>query len=84
MVIPDFQSVMLPIMNYLTSAEVRSNADVTNQISDEFELTPEQRLSCCRLVNKLLLKTVLAGRSLILKRQAGLNRLNGHIFKLAI
>jgi len=43
MEIPDFQSVMLPIVNYLASGEVSSNADVTSQISDEFELTPEQR-----------------------------------------
>lgn len=41
--IPDFQSIMLPILNCLTSGEVVSNAEVINQISDEFELTAEQR-----------------------------------------
>ncbi len=41
--IPDFQSVMLPVMNCLTSGKVVSKAEVINQISDEFELTAEQR-----------------------------------------
>ncbi|WP_029407858.1 restriction endonuclease [Thiomicrorhabdus sp. Milos-T2] len=41
--IPDFQSVMLPVMNCLTFGEMVSNADVINHISDEFKLTEEQR-----------------------------------------
>ena len=41
--IPDFQSVMLPILKTLSFGEVFSTADVVQQISDEFQLTEEQR-----------------------------------------
>lgn len=41
--IPDFQSVMLPVLKTLTLGEVVSTADVVQQISREFNLTEEQR-----------------------------------------
>lgn len=43
MPIPDFQSVMLPVMKCLIAGEVASNAEVIEKISDEFSLTPEQK-----------------------------------------
>jgi len=41
--IPDFQSVMHPVLKTLSLGEVISTADVVQQISDEFHLTEEQR-----------------------------------------
>lgn len=41
--IPDFQSVMLPVLKTLSLGDVISTADVVQQISDEFQLSEEQR-----------------------------------------
>ena len=42
MAVPDFQTVMLPVMRLAASGEVRVS-DAVNRIADEFALTPEER-----------------------------------------
>lgn len=43
MSIPDFQSVMLPVLKAISSGEVMNKNDVVEQVSDAFGLSPEQR-----------------------------------------
>lgn len=43
MVIPDYQTIMLPILNYLGSGESRASADIVNHVSDLYKLTEEER-----------------------------------------
>lgn len=42
-VIPDFQTVMLPVLKCLASKEVVSTTQIFDQVSDEFSLSSEQR-----------------------------------------
>lgn len=43
MYIPDFQTVMLPILKCLAGKDVVSLAQIVEQVSDNFQLTAEQR-----------------------------------------
>ncbi|MDY0137723.1 MAG: restriction endonuclease [Thiomicrospira sp.] len=43
MSIPDFQTVMLPVLKCLAGKDVVSSAQIVEQVSDVFHLTPEQR-----------------------------------------
>ncbi|KUJ72511.1 restriction endonuclease [Thiomicrospira sp. WB1] len=43
MTIPDFQSVMLPVLKVVSSGEVMNKNDVVEQVSEAFRLSPEQR-----------------------------------------
>ncbi len=43
MSIPDFQSVMLPVLNCLTSGEIISKAEVFDEVSAFFQLSPEEK-----------------------------------------
>ncbi len=41
--IPDFQAVMLPVMESVSDGQDRAMRDVTKSISDKFGLTDEER-----------------------------------------
>jgi restriction system protein len=41
--IPDFQSVMLPLLEYLSDGKERRMKDVTEAIADRYELTEDER-----------------------------------------
>jgi len=41
--IPDFQSIMLPLLEVLTDGQERAMRDVTAALADRFSLTPEER-----------------------------------------
>lgn len=41
--IPDFQSLMRPVLAFLADGQVRRSRDVTEAMSDQFHLTPEER-----------------------------------------
>ncbi|HWL54973.1 MAG TPA: restriction endonuclease [Chthoniobacteraceae bacterium] len=43
--IPDYQSVMLPLLHYLHDGRERPVAEAVNAIADEFQLSPEERLT---------------------------------------
>ena len=43
MPIPDFQSLMLPLLEVLADGQERAVRDVTNLLADRFGLTPEER-----------------------------------------
>ncbi|WP_232023557.1 restriction endonuclease [Thiomicrorhabdus aquaedulcis] len=43
MAIPDFQTAMLPVLKCLAGKDVVSSAQIVEQLSDAFALTPEQR-----------------------------------------
>ncbi len=43
MTIPDFQTVMQPILEFLADGQTRRTRDVTAAIADEFELSAEER-----------------------------------------
>ena len=43
MTIPDFQTLMRPIMSYLADGQQKSTRTVTDAMSDEFGLTAEER-----------------------------------------
>ena len=43
MTIPDFQTVMKPILEFLADGQTRRTRDVTAGIADEFELSAEER-----------------------------------------
>jgi restriction system protein len=41
---PDYQSIMLPLLKLLSDAEAHRTVDLINQVGDEFQLTDDQRL----------------------------------------
>jgi restriction system protein len=43
MTIPDFQTLMRPILSYLADSQQKSTRIVTDAMSDEFGLTAEER-----------------------------------------
>jgi restriction system protein len=43
MTIPDFQTLMRPILAYLADGQQKSTRTVTDAMSDEFGLTAEER-----------------------------------------
>lgn len=43
MTVPDFQTVMRPILDLLADGEIRRTREVTSAIADQFELTAEER-----------------------------------------
>jgi restriction system protein len=43
MAIPDFQTCMLPLLRTIQDGKEWSMKDITNELSDEFDLTPEER-----------------------------------------
>lgn len=43
MTIPDFQTLMRPVLLYLADGQVRRSRDITEAMSDQFHLTPEER-----------------------------------------
>ena len=43
-VIPDCQSIMLPLLKLLPDDQAYRTADVINQVGDDFQLTGAQRL----------------------------------------
>lgn len=43
MPIPDFQTLMRPVLAYLADGRVRRSRDITEAMSDQFRLTPEDR-----------------------------------------
>lgn len=43
MTIPDFQTLMRPVLDYLADGQVRRSRDITEAMSDQFHLTPEDR-----------------------------------------
>jgi len=43
MLIPDFQTVMLPVLKCVAGKNMVSSAQIVDQVSDAFQLTPEQR-----------------------------------------
>jgi restriction system protein len=42
--IPDYQSIMLPLLKLLNDDQAHRTADLINQVADEFQLTDAQRL----------------------------------------
>ena len=42
MTIPDFQTLMRPILTYLADGQQKSSRTVTNAMSDEFGLSAEE------------------------------------------
>lgn len=44
MLIPDFQSLMLPLLRFLADGKEHTTKDTLNYLADEFKLTEEQRL----------------------------------------
>ncbi len=45
MTIPDYQTLMRPVLAYLADGQVRRSRDVIDAMADEFHLTPEERAS---------------------------------------
>ena len=43
MAIPDFQTIMLPLLRDLAASEARSNRETLDALSERFGLTPEDR-----------------------------------------
>ena len=43
MTIPDFQSLMRPVLAYLADGQVRRSRDITEAMSDRFKLSTEER-----------------------------------------
>lgn len=44
MPIPDYQTIMLPLLRYLGDGDEHSMSEVIEAVSDEFDLTPQERL----------------------------------------
>jgi restriction system protein len=44
MPIPDYQTIMLPLLRYLGNGEERSMSEAIEAVSNEFDLTPQERL----------------------------------------
>ena len=42
--IPDYQSLMLPLLQFLADGKEHNLPEATLVLSDQFELTPEERL----------------------------------------
>ena len=43
MTIPDFQTIMLPLLQHTADKEVHTNRELKDTLSDHFELSPEER-----------------------------------------
>jgi restriction system protein len=43
MTIPDFQTIMLPLLQHIADGEEHSNRDITESLADYFQLTEEER-----------------------------------------
>lgn len=41
--VPDYQSIMLPLLRYVADGEVHTLREVTDHIAEHFELTPDER-----------------------------------------
>jgi restriction system protein len=54
MTIPDFQTLMRPILAYLADGQQRSTRTVTDAMSDEFSLTAEERAQLIPSGSKLM------------------------------
>lgn len=70
MTIPDFQTLMRPILAYLADGQQRSTRTVTDAMSDEFSLTVDERAQLIPSGSKLMDNRV--GWSLTHLSQAGL------------
>jgi restriction system protein len=42
MAIPDFQSIMLPLLKYLGDKKEKSNQEITQDLAQFYNLTPEE------------------------------------------
>ena len=43
MAVPDFQSIMLPLLEYMSDGQIRSIAETVESLADEFQLTADER-----------------------------------------
>ena len=46
MPIPDYQTVMLPLLQFLEDRKEHSLQEAVDQVSDTFQLTDEERVRC--------------------------------------
>lgn len=70
MTIPDYQTLMRPVLASLADGEVRRSRDVIESMADTFNLTPEERAAKVPSGQKLIANRV--GWALSYMRQAGL------------
>jgi restriction system protein len=73
--IPDFQSIMLPLLSLLNDGQPHRMAELTNQIGDQFELTDSQRIEPLpsgqpRLANRVAWARTYMGRAGLLESVA--------------
>ncbi|MCH9759481.1 MAG: restriction endonuclease [Actinomycetia bacterium] len=76
MTIPDYQTLMRPVLASLTNGEVRRSRDVIEAMADEFRLTPEERASKVPSGQKRIANR--AGWAMSYLSQAGLIERPGH------
>ena len=69
MTIPDYQTLMRPVLASLADSQICRSRDVIEAMADEFALTPEER-SAKVPSGQSASTTALDGRCLILARQA--------------
>lgn len=63
MPIPDFQSLMLPLLEALADGQQRAMRDVTASLADRFDLTPRSGSNCCPAARTSCSSTAWPGRS---------------------
>ncbi|UQB41874.1 winged helix-turn-helix domain-containing protein [Thiomicrospira microaerophila] len=75
MAIPDFQTVMLPVLKCLAGKDVVGSAQIVEQVSDEFALTPEQRAELLRSGKQTIIKNRIGWAITYLKKAGLVNSL---------
>ena len=73
MAIPDYQTLMLPLLRASTDGEKRI-ADVADRIADEVGLTSEERMALLPSGRQRLLQTAFTGPSFICRRRGSSHR----------
>ena len=68
MAVPDYQSLMLPVLVASSKDEVRIG-DVVNQLADELSLVQKSGMNYCPRASRRFSATVCIGQKLTLARQ---------------
>lgn len=75
MAVPDFQSVMLPLLTYLADGQVRAIAETIDPLAEQFRLTPDERVEMIpssrqtKFYNRLSWAHIYLARAGLLERQ---------------
>ncbi len=65
MPIPDYQSIMLPLLKYASDKKEHSIREVIESLANLFKLSEEERKEVCQVASSMSLTIALVGQELI-------------------